>query len=343
MRTRTYRCVKAQPWGQPVYDGFVLEGGRFILIVGGLGVALAVASCGGGEEEPSAPRGPVAAAVLELQRSLADGDVDGVCARMTRSAMAQAGLMAHGKIESCQKDMRQALRLIDEGGGFRNSEELELTAIRRNGSNASATVTLDDWESDVPLVRRGGKWKLDSFFGVPTKQALRTVEARDGIPPSTADNFGAGEEPLVVVGKVRVAILTAFGDFKLSDCEFTFSSKVGRDGRTWTYNFDRDGALDSACGDVEQCGAPEPDERYSGKNPGGPTPWPGRLRRDGDAYVHEMAACFWTCVGFFEGELSVRLARDGKSWRTDATDLQIGSQGLRLQGPFESSSRLDLT
>jgi hypothetical protein len=324
-----------------LYDELVLEGRRLILIVGGLSAALAAMSCG--NEKDAALEAPgVASVVTDLQRSFADGDVDGVCAGMTKSAKDQAGLMAHGEIESCQKDMRQAMRLIEKGGGFRNSDALAVTAARRDSDSATVTVALDGWKSDVPLIRRSGRWKLNSFFGIPTKQALRTVKVRDRVPPTTADDIREGEELLAVEGKMRITILTGFGDFKFSDCEFTFRSKIGRDRRTWTYGFDRDGAQDSACGDIEQCGGPDPGERYRGANLGGPTPWPGRLRDDGDdAYVHDVAACFWTCVGFFEGKLSVRLVRDGSTWRTETEDLQIGNRGLRLQGSFTSSSRLD--
>jgi hypothetical protein len=316
-----------------------LEGGRFILIVGGLGMALALSSCGSDSGPKPDPPGPIPTAVRELQRSFAAGDLDRVCARMTSSARRQAGLMAHGKVESCAKDMRQAIGLIEQGGGFGDVDATEIAAVRREGNRATVTVALDDWHTAVPLVARGGAWKLDSFFGIPTAEALsRLARRRDALPAAAEDPPPDAREVVVTGGRIAVTMLTAFGSFEFSDCRFELTAYADEAGRTWTHDFERDGP-GAACGDIEQCGAPYPGERYDGKaNSGVPMPWRGTLRADGDAYVHEVDACFWTCVGFFEGRLSLRLERDGDRWRAEDVDLAIGREGLRMAGDFESRS-----
>lgn len=244
--------------------------------------------------------------------------------------------MAHGKVESCTKDLRQAARLID----FRNSTKVEVVDLKRKGGSATALVELDDWRSEVPLVSRGGRWRLDSFFGIPTSKALGLMSTARGKARPTLADMARGGSPIDVSGdKIRITLLTVFGDFKFSDCELTLRSFVGRDGRTWTHDLGRSWVPGTACADIEQCGALAPGERYSGLNPDGPLPWKGRLRRDGDdAYVHDISACFWTCVGFYEGTISMRLVRNGRGWRATDTDLRIGAHGLRMQGDFTMTS-----
>lgn len=311
-----------------------MEGGRLILVAAALGLALALPSCDS-EPDTALSASGVAGAVQKIQRWFADGELDRVCARMTESAKVQAGSMAHGKVESCAKDLRQAARLID----FRNSSEVEVIDVKRNGGSATALVALDDWRSEVPLVRQGRRWRLDSFFGIPTSHALdRIGTARDRVPPA-ATRLARDESVIAVSGgKIRVTLLTVFGNFMFSECEFTFRSFVDRSGRTWTYDFDRGWPTDGAsCADIAQCGTLGPGERAA-VNPGTPLPWRGRLRRDGDdAYVHRVEACFWTCVGFYEGTLSMRLVRRGRGWRADETDFRIGAHGLRMHGGFTLS------
>jgi hypothetical protein len=312
-----------------------LEGGRLLPLVVVVAV-LALAGCGENDDGPAISTAQTRA-LDAIERSFEEGDYAETCDRLTRSAQIQVGLMAHGDVESCVRDLRQAAALFEPGGGFGESGTVE--DVVRTGPRADVRLDLDGWRSDIPMVEEDDRWKLDSFFGIPTDQAMREVSRaeREG-PPDELE-----EDPdLVVTGaEVEVSLLTGFGHLPFSTCEFTFESTVEDDGiTTWTHDFDRKGPEGSACGDIEQCGGPQPGERFEGVNPGVPIPWRGELKPDGDdAYVHEMDTCFWTCVGFFRGKLSMRFVRDGSAWRTEESAIRIGSRGFEMRGTFEAKSR----
>jgi hypothetical protein len=328
-------------WRHLGYDAPALEGGRFrsgaLVLVGVAAVAL-----GCGDSVPDPP-GPLPAAVREIQSALDEGDVATVCSRMTVSAREQVGVMAHGERESCVRDLRQAVALIEKGGGFGDLSETEIEGGRRNGDKGTVSLALDGWTTNVPMTREAGEWKLDSFFGIPTRAALSRASAyASRVSPSAEKRAESGRE-LVVTGEgIDVGLLTAFGDLDFATCDFTFRSYVDQSGATLTHDLERLGPQGSACGDIEQCGTPSRDEPYSGINPGIPPPWKGVLRHEDDGgYVHTMQACFWTCIGFFEGTLTLRFARDGGRWRADDVHVGIGDNGLNMEGTFTTGAELE--
>ena len=137
----------------------------------------------------------------------------------------------------------------------------------------------------------------------------------------TFEWFGAKHQP--------VTVSTLFGDFVLSDCNLGISLRVDSQGRTWTTdtNLGASTGGTSACGDVYRCTSdPGAEER----TPGLEWPWRGRMSSDGNGgLVHHIALCWETCVGFFTGDLELRIRRDGKSWRAELQD-DLDTSGFTL-------------
>lgn len=331
------------------------------------------AGCGGNSERaadigPAAPvlgRGlppevdhPVAEAIDRLQRAFVKRDYAGVCAYVTPAAARYAGTAAHGVATTCEHDMRRLFGLIRKGGGWRHAGAPRVVDVDVKGAAATATVALDShWRARVPLVRRDGYWRLSGFFGAAPDRADEVFRSNPdaGFPP-------AGREPIEVTGadgapcpelseagyprlsggceidvRSRIApltILTPLGDFEFERCSIDFRVRVDASGRTSTEEFQVDGNRKSvACGDVNGC--------YEASTKAY-TPWRGRIYADGEgSFVHRMDMCLSTCVGFFVGELELRLSRDDRGWRAEPVD-GGGTTGIRFGQRFDVSGRFDL-
>jgi hypothetical protein len=328
-------------------------------------MALALGSCGSGDSEgakdsrraaPDEPRlatpqerRQIATAVDEVQRAFVAGDMRRLCGRMTATAKAEAGLFGHDVRESCPKDLRQAFHVIDLGGGMRHRGQPRVARAEISGDRATAFVELGGRTGAAPLVERAGRWMLAGFVGLPASEGQRlderakatpfpaagaqSIEAvdADAKPCSRFDATARDADcPFSVRGaRVAISILTVYGDFTFGDCEIELYSAVDGEGRTWTW-FDAGGGQQArwSCIDVDPCDEGIPDEAVL---------WKGRLRSDPrGALVHEVDACVRSAVGYFEGRLSMPLARAGESSRQPPATYAVGDSGLELDGPLTS-------
>jgi hypothetical protein len=300
-------------------------------------------------------RHPVAVALHDLQRAYLKGDAQGICERMTPSAQTQAGSMAHGTPTVCRDDIRRSLQLFDQGTGWEEAENPEITAIDVDGDEATATVVTGDRRSAaVPFSKGKGGWRLNAFFGVPPSTLPEFVDGAERIPfpgdasrsPAVVGKDGAPCKDVVTSSfpnlaggcvitflgnKIRMSVMTPFGAFKFDDCRVSFGLRVDSTGRTWNdYQF-VDGPQGGGCGDVDVC----EDEQLLDQ-----IPWKGRIERAGaDGFVHHAMVCIDTCVGVFVGELEFRLTRDGDKWRAEYVDADIGESGFRLDGTLAGKPR----
>ena len=339
-----------------------MQGGHLIrlgLVAAGIAAALGVAGCSDdGEERPPESRHPAAAAVRELQAAFAARDMARICEQMTPTAQRQAGEVAHGTPTTCEKDLRRAFRIIDEGGWGESGEPIVTRAVV-DGPRATATVEHDEgWRANVELMRIDGVWKLAGFFGVPPKEfdlfedRLRryspgegggqSVEVldRDGepCPPvrlSAQSKVAGGCVFEVTTGSVPIRMLTPFGDFRFANCSVDYRVTVSPEGDTWT----TDAAFEkpnTGCSDLNPCVTERDEEEEK--------PWQGKLVSDGDGgYVHHMILCLRTCIGLFAGDFFMRLDRDDEGWKVETSD--EGATGFKIDGelavsgePFDVSS-----
>lgn len=304
-----------------------------------------------GKGLPAAIDHPVTAAIERLQRAFVANDYEGVCTGITRAAARQAGEAGHGDPTTCERDLRRLFEMIRDGGGMRHAGKPRVIDVEVDGGEAVATVALDRrWQARVPLTREAGRWRLSGMFGTPSGRGdelaesivdasfppagRRAIEAEDdaGNPCPELSHASypqiAGGCVLELAGRTApLRMLTAFGDFEFDECRIEYSVRVDASGRTWIEALDVAGDEKSVgCGDVRAC------YDYSAE---APVPWRGRIYPDGDgAFLHRTDMCLATCVGYFVGDLTVRLVRDGERWRADPVD-GGGDSGFR----FESSLR----
>jgi len=138
----------------------------------------------------------------------------------------------------------------------------------------------------------------------------------------------------------RFAALTLLGDHGLAECLVSFELRIGGSGElaaTEVYSSDlRDpralsSGVSEACGDVLAC-------RRSVGPTGYPTPedilpWSGRLIAFDGGLVAELDACFDTCMGRFEGPLSLDVTGSAeRGWRIGARRAAAGESGFEVSG-----------
>ena len=314
-------------------------------------LTVAFAGCGQDDQAASGERGEqkaVAQALHALQRAFRAGDRQQVCARMSRTARRQAGLVAHGHVDGCVEDLAEALETIDPDGGLRppRSGPVEVAVA---GTRATATLARDGRGSvAVPFERAGaGGWKLATFFGTPPPQGRAAAAAgrRAPYPPARrpvtvgeAPNapclpLFAEDYPLIAGGceldalapRIKLTIGTAFGRFEFGECQLSYRLLVDENGRAWTNSVELSGAgnVNNGCADVQPCELEQ----------GSVLPWRGRVSAtQAGRFVHRMDVCLDTCIGFYAGTLSMTLARDERGWRAVASHAGVGASGLTLDG-----------
>lgn len=323
---------------------------RSMVIAALMALTLTVAGCDDGSSEDTADRDAVSRALQAMQRSFLTEDWPGLCARMGADARRQAGRVAGGQSRDCPADLRAAFGAIEGAGGLRGARGSKIVAVDVTGEHAVATVALEGHgRVDVPLVRDNrGDWRLESFFGTPSRRALwdaiavRTApfpSARQ--PVAVADGAGSrcfpifeDDYPEVVGGcelyalapQMELAVETPFGRARLGACELTYHVMVDGGGRSWTDTVALGGAdgAGNGCWDARGCGT------------SGPLPWRGRVAATADGrFIHRMDACLSTRLGFYAGPLTVELSEESDGWRAMAPDATVGASGLRLEGTIE--------
>lgn len=132
--------------------------------------------------------------------------------------------------------------------------------------------------------------------------------------------------PCVVVTRddpVDVYVLTMLGRLHFGRCAVQYSLHVDADGRTEMYHVTFDGP--QPCPDALACGWEEERAR----------PWPGRIHGDGRGGFHNhVDVCLDTCLGQFQGRLTIDLLRHRQGWRARAQQQSVGTSGLSFDGPW---------
>lgn len=318
--------------------------------IAAVAIALVFAAAGCGDDDApasdAAERRAAARGLAALQRSFAAGDRQRLCAQMGTTAVRQAGVVAHGQVDECPRDLSEAFDVIAAGGGFRGVRDSVVVATEVDGERARTTLDLDDHgEVGVPLVRESGTWRLATFFGTPPREAERAAAsaATAPFPPAArrvavADGTGSPCFPLFdddypdvsggcalgAAGRVTLTIGTAFGHFEFGRCELSYRVLIDDSGRSWTDSVDLSGPdnVNNGCTDVDACENAD----------GDPLPWRGRVSATPDGrVVHRMNACLDTCIGFYAGPLTIGISKD-RGWRALAERAAVGDSGLRFDG-----------
>lgn len=315
-----------------------------------IAVAATIGSAAGCSEQDEARdiAHPVAAAVAQLRDAFADEDVAAICGRMTKPAQKQAGEVAHGDATTCERDLRRAFKIVEDGDGW-SEEKPVVRRVEVRGDWATAKLKHGAWIADVPLSRERGIWKLAGFFGADPAKFERMTNAWRGrpYPPATGkplEAVDAGGNPCPDLSDERypmlsggcsfkvstesapIRMLTPFGDFKFSDCSVEYRVLVDRSGRTASDQWDFENDEQPGCSDIRPC--------VGGQNY---LPWKGRLASDGDGgYLHRMDMCLRTCIGQFAGNFTMRLVRDDDGWRVEPT--YQGDTGFKIDGDLAVST-----
>jgi hypothetical protein len=316
-----------------------------------------------GQGLPQEVGGPITAAIDRLQRAFLANDFARLCRDITPTAAREAGTAAHGTATTCRRDLRRLFGLIRKGGGWRHRGAPRVVDVESDGNTAVATVALDRrWKARIPLRRDGGRWRLSGLFGAGGLAGTRAREATqqaefppagargvaasgtDGEPcPDLSDaDFSDADFPLVSGGcriklstpVVPLTILTPFGDFEFERCSLDMRVNVDASGRTWnSYLQVGSGPKSLACGDVNECYDLEQRQLI---------PWRGRITPGADgSFVHRIDMCLQTCVGYFVGELKIRLIPEDDGWRAEPID-GGGETGFRFDSPLRVQGDLGL-
>ena len=127
-----------------------------------------------------------------------------------------------------------------------------------------------------------------------------------------------------VAGDGRFRVATPFGDMALASCRLDFELRIGPSGFVAMGELGRSGP--SPCGDIRSCNKQVDLE---------PSPWLGRIETDGHGGMRTVLdACLDTCVGWFEGPLTLKLERTATGWRLRADESMIGKTGLHIRGEW---------
>jgi hypothetical protein len=319
------------------------------------GLACAGVGCGsdGSDRDREAALGAIQAAAHKAQRALTAGNMPALCAVMSPRAREQAGRLVHGTPEDCQKDVRAFLATIDEGGGWRGRPpRISDPTVEDDGRRGRVTLSAGEWRAEAPFVESSDGWKLGSFFGSPLADGaelsravlqrrrpgasgqVRAAHAPAGFPAApcaavfteTFPEISGTCELAISSSDIRPTVLTALGSLSFDRCTMTYRVATDATGRTWVYNVHVDappGVANNGCSDILACSDAQ----------GRPVPWKGRLDyRPGGSMLHRFDVCLDTCVGLYDGVVTTRLVRKGRSWTVTADDAPVGASGFRLNG-----------
>jgi hypothetical protein len=310
-------------------------------------VALALSGVAGCGEERLADDRAATRAVVQLQRAFAAGDLGALCARMTPAARRQAARFAHGRRASCPSDLHEALAIAMPAAVRETRPPPRVDSAEVDGDRAVVSATAQAGGAfDVPLARRGGRWRLDAFLGTaPNIAKATTADLREQSFPEAGDaaavrvsQAGIACFPLsddafpridngcgaMARGRgVRLLIDTPFGRYDFGSCDIGYSVSIGPTGRAWMHGVTLTAAANNGCADVGVCRDEE----------GNQLPWKGRIvARPGDRFEHLIDACFDTCVGFYVWRLALGISRTDGAWRVTADRARVGRSGLLLDG-----------
>lgn len=318
------------------------------------GATLAFATCGGDD-----PRADVEAAVADAMAAFEARDAEALCKMLAPTAREMIGRSAHGGPPlECPTDIRNFFALNDS---YRGGQPPRIEDVTTDGDESHATLRLPG-ETDVtiPLSEAGGRWRLDGlidarlsyYMAVGTPRADRIL-APPTPPPPRADAGSAtvraarrGDEPcpesdmsdyplidsrceVVVVGRgLKIRAWTAFGVWRLAECDIVLEASFDGPGRAWITELSITG--DSPCTDFGRC---QDKERRD-------VPWASSAEATagGTIRLHVPDACLDTCVGLFEGGWDIDLAGGANGWRGRFVS-PLGSTGLRIDGLLRGRGR----
>jgi hypothetical protein len=125
---------------------------------------------------------------------------------------------------------------------------------------------------------------------------------------------------------IDTTVRTVVGDMRFGSCTYEHNLRIDGSGRTLVEGMQPGGPR--PCNDMGACYHEEVE------------PWEGQIEVDRDGrLIHVVAACFDTCMGQFEGEMTFHLRRSGGVWRQRASEEQAGSSGYVLDGSWEMEQR----
>lgn len=343
--------------------------GTIVLVVQ-LATAVVLSSCGG---ERQSDRQAIRSTVTSLQGALAEGDLAAACSELTEDAQRHVGDAGHDPPTTCERDLLLIYRSLEKGEGLREPARRKIASIAIDGDRAQVTVTANGGPAfAVPVAHEDGDWKVDALYGdIPGgSQDDNFINPGEGepratrptIPPPPGQPRPVSTEPTTGVtvrgtqrggsrrcgrltpdgkgggcggvfirsnGQIEFTVRTLAGDLPFARCLYNYYLRIDGDGRTTM-----DGILsggENPCNDVRPC--------LNRRKTDWP-PWRGRIRRLPDGgYVHRIAACVDTCLGQFEGTLTMPLARHGRVWRATIDSTQVGDSGY-LYGDGEWDWRI---
>ena len=286
------------------------------------------------------------------------GDAHTLCKTLSPAGKEAIGRSGHRAPPlECPADIQGFLAAIDR---YRGGDPPHVEDVTTEGDKGDARLRLPDGtEAIIPLSKRDGRWRLDgltdarlSYYmtvGTPRAEQLLAPTAAparadggsatvrdaraDGDPCPGAD---MSEYPLinsrcavVVVGReLKVRAWTAFGVWRLAECDIVLEASFDGPGRAWITQFRITGT--SVCTDFRRC---RDEERRA-------VPWAATADAGpgGTIRLHIPDACLDTCVGLFEGGWDIELAGGAEGWRGRFAS-PLGSTGLRIDGPLRGRGR----
>jgi hypothetical protein len=183
----------------------------------------------------------------------------------------------------------------------------------------------------APSVGVGSDATRPSVIAVRQQQACGRIELRGTVARG-------GCELALVRGRVRLTVLTMFGDEEVGVCPFRFRMRLGAAGEVAmdrvavsAFPFPSPHRRDGACGDAFACqqAGKAPKEHVPG------VPWSGDIDPAGktDEQLITIQVCLDTCFGRFEGPSRwlLRPLKHG-GWLLRASNASVGMSGLELAG-----------
>jgi hypothetical protein len=125
----------------------------------------ALTGCGDQDDQDK-----VESAFASVNSAVDERDAAGVCAGLGPRARRQLGALGHDPIP-CAQGARMILKWIAKSQGSGSDGDPRLEGVKLV-TTAVATVDVDGRSVDVPFVKEGDRWKLDSFYGLAPKPSV---------------------------------------------------------------------------------------------------------------------------------------------------------------------------